>query len=181
MTREYPDTVAGQYEPPPREFIDRADRNIVVRELGKGPVDDIEALVEMYAGYDAEDRAQGIPPVGEDRIRDWLDRITDEDCYNVVAWHDDWAAGHATLVPERDGPYELAIFVDGEYQEASIGTELIKALLGLGREVGIDRIWLSVERWNSPAISLYQKVGFERTGESGFELEMAARLREPDD
>jgi GNAT superfamily N-acetyltransferase len=179
MTREYPDTVAGPYERPPRSFTDREAREIVVRELGEGPVaDDREALVEMYVGYDPEDRAQGIPPVGEDRIRDWLDRITEPDCYNVVAWHEDWPAGHATLVPDRDGPYELAIFVDGDYQEAGIGTALIEALLGFGRAVGVERIWLSVERWNDPAIALYKKVGFERTGKSGFELEMSARLRE---
>jgi ribosomal protein S18 acetylase RimI-like enzyme len=178
MTRDYPDTVAGPYEPPPRSFTDREDREIVVRPLGDGPGDDLEALVEMYEGYDSEDRAQGIPPVREPQIREWLDGITAEDCFNVVAWHDDWAAGHATLVPDRHGAHELAIFVDGDYQQAGIGTQLIEGLLGHGRDNGIERVWLTVERWNEPAISLYNKVGFERTGDGNFELEMTARLVE---
>ena len=178
MTREYPDTMAGPYEPPPRSFPDRSDREVVVREFGAGPVDDFEVLVGMYDGYDTEDRAQGIPPVGEEHVRDWLDTITGDDCFNVVAWHGDWPAGHATLVPDRHGAYELAIFVDGEYQGAGIGTELIKGLLGHGREHGIDHVWLTVEHWNDPAIMLYEKVGFERTGDGGFELEMAATLSE---
>ncbi|WP_254823238.1 GNAT family N-acetyltransferase [Haloglomus halophilum] len=178
MTRDYPDTVAGPYEPPPRTFTDRADRELTVRVYGEGPGDDLEALVEMYEGYDPEDRAQGIPPAGEERIRSWLDTITDDDCYNVVAWHDDWPAGHATLVPDRGGAYELAIFVDSDYQNAGIGTQLIEGLLGHGHDIGIERVWLTVERWNEPAISLYHKVGFERTGDGSFELEMTARLRE---
>jgi len=177
MTRSYPDTVAGPYEPPPRTFTDRDGRELVVRSLGEGPVDDdIEALVTMYEGYDPGDRAQGIPPAGERRIRDWLDNITAEDCHNVVAWHDDWPAGHATLVPDRHGACELAIFVDGDYQNAGIGTQLMEALLGYGREQGIERVWLTVERWNEPAIALYHKVGFDRTGDGNFELEMTARL-----
>jgi ribosomal protein S18 acetylase RimI-like enzyme len=178
MTREYPDTTAGPYEPPPRSFTDRSGREVVVREFGAGPVEDFEALVEMYDGYDTEDRAQGIPPVGEEQIRDWLGVITADDCFNVVAWHGDWPAGHATLVPDRHGAYELAIFVDGEYQGAGIGTELIKGLLGHGREHGIEHVWLTVEHWNDPAITLYEKVGFERTDDGGFELEMAATLSE---
>lgn len=176
MTRDYPDIVAGPYEPPPRSFTDRDGRETVVRTLGEGPGDDLESLVEMYESYDPEDRAQGIPPVRESQIRDWLDGITDEGCFNVVAWHDDWAAGHATLVPDRHGAHELAIFVDSDYQHAGIGTQLIEALLGYGRAEDVGRVWLTVERWNEPAIALYNKVGFMRTGEGSFELEMTAKL-----
>jgi ribosomal protein S18 acetylase RimI-like enzyme len=178
MTRDYPDTVAGPYEAPPRSFTDRDGRDLVVRVYGEGPGDDFEALVEMYEGYDPEDRAQGIPPADGERIRSWLESITDEDCHNVVAWHDDWPAGHATLVPDRHGASELAIFVDGDYQNAGIGTQLIEGLLGHGRDQGIEKVWLTVERWNEPAVALYRKVGFERTGDGNFELEMTARLTE---
>jgi ribosomal protein S18 acetylase RimI-like enzyme len=178
MTRDYPDTVAGPYEPPPRSFTDRENREIDIHAFGGGPNGELAVLVEMYDGYDPEDRAQGIPPVGETRIRNWLESITEGDCLNVVAWHDDWPAGHATLVPDRQGAYELAIFVDGDYQEAGIGTNLIEALLGHGRVNGVDLVWLTVERWNNPAVALYETVGFERTEDANFELEMAARLTE---
>jgi GNAT superfamily N-acetyltransferase len=179
--REYPETVAGPYDPPPVEFTDRAERSIAVHRYGEGPVEDeLAALVSMYVGYNPEDRAQGIPPTGEENVRDWLDRITEPGCHNVVAWHGEQVAGHATLVPDRGGPYELAIFVDHDYQEAGIGTHLMQALLGFGREEGVEKVWLSVERWNTPAVSLYRKIGFDSTGDAGFELEMAARLTEDD-
>jgi len=139
-----------------------------------------EALVAMYRAFDPDDRAQGIPPTGESAIRDWLVSITAEGSINVVAWHDGAAVGHATLVPDGRDAAELAIFVLSEYQEAGIGTALIEALLGLGREQGFDRVWLTVERWNEPARQLYRKVGFEITGTDSFEVEMSARLRDGD-
>jgi GNAT superfamily N-acetyltransferase len=177
MKRDYPDDVAGPYDPPPRQFTDGEDREIAVQAYGEGPVsDELEAMVEMYVDYHPEDRAQGIPPAGEENVRDWLDTILAPDCFNAVAWHGDGVAGHATLVPDRHGAYELAIFVTREYQQAGIGTELMTALLGHGREQGAERVWLTVERWNDAAITLYETVGFERSRDDGFEIEMAARL-----
>lgn len=172
MSREYPDEVAGPYESPPRSFTDREGRDIEVRRYDG----EFEALVEMYLKFDPEDRAQGIPPTPEKGIREWLDTLLAEECVNVVAWHDDDPVGHATLVSDEHGASELAIFVIREYQEAGIGTELIEGLLGAGREDGITRVWLTVERWNNAAVALYNKVGFESSDTGGFELEMAAKL-----
>lgn len=173
----YPDEPAGPFEGPPRRFADGEGREIAVREYGShhGHDEEREELVEMYLDFAPEDRAQGIPPVGEERIRRWLDVLLGGDGFNVVAWHDARAVGHATLVSD-EGAYELAIFVHDEYQNAGIGTRLLEALLGLGERHGVERVWLSVERWNDPAIALYEKVGFEHTGEGGFELKMTLRL-----
>lgn len=181
MSRVYPDDVAGPYEAPPHSFTDREGRDIDVRRFESSAID---SLVEMYVDFHPEDRAQGIPPKGEETVRTWLDDIIDEEGTNVVAWHGDDAVGHATLVPEfRDRPdeeiseHELAIFVIREYQEAGIGSALIEALLGAGREDGVEHVWLTVERWNRAAVGLYEKVGFEPSDTGSFELEMAARLR----
>ncbi|MFB6097185.1 MAG: N-acetyltransferase family protein [Haloferacaceae archaeon] len=175
--RPYPDEPAGPFPSPPIEFTDRADRDIVVRPYDPaGP--EKEALVEMYVAFDPTDRAQGIPPTRESQIRSWLDTILDEGL-NVIAWDDDRAAGHATLVPQGDA-YELAIFVLQEYQEAGIGTHLIEGLLGYGAEEGAEKVWLTVERWNTPAVNLYEKIGFEVSNSESFELEMSLRLAPED-
>lgn len=174
MSREYPDEVAGPYETPPRSFTDREGRAVEIRRYD----DEFESLVDMYLGFNPEDRAQGIPPTPEKGIREWLDTLLSEDCVNVVAWHGDDAVGHATLVPDEHGASELAIFVLRDYQEAGIGTQLIEALLGAGHEDGVDRVWLTVERWNTAAVALYKKVGFASSDTGGFELEMAAKLAE---
>jgi len=175
--RIYPDEPADEFDRPPVEFTDRDDRDIAVRAMARNPEDaDVEPLVEMYDDFDPADRAQGVPPVGEERVRDWLDTLLDADSYNVVAWYDDEAIGHATLVPDGQDAYELAIFVHQDYQGAGIGTRLIEALLGHGQESGVDKVWLTVERWNQPAVNLYKKVGFETASAESFELEMAILL-----
>ena len=176
--RIYPDEPAEEFGRPPLRFTDRSDRPIVVRTLDG--TDDHEALVEMYVGFDPEDRAQGIPPTGEERVRNWLSHILTEGCVNVVAEREDTEGinlvGHATLVPDGSGAYELAIFVLHGYQNAGIGTRLITGLLGEGQRQGVKRVWLTVERWNNAAIALYRKVGFETSGTESFELEMSLRL-----
>ena len=164
----FPDEVAETFPEPPLSIEIRAYQ---------GDDAEYEALAEMYDAFDPADRAQGIPPSQPEAVRDWLDTILAEDCLNVIAWQGDDAAGHATLVPDEDA-YELAIFVLQEYQEAGIGTRLMKALLGYGQAEGIRKVWLTVERWNRAAVALYKKIGFETSNAESFELEMAIRLND---
>lgn len=195
MTRPYPDEPIGPFDPPPRSFTDAEERSIHVHALASDDADTAdglahaprhldgvsprERLVGMYQAFDPADRAQGIPPGGDDRIRSWLDTLLASDSHNVVAFHDNRAVGHATLVA-ADEAHELAIFVLDAYQGAGIGTELLTALLAVGAAAGVERVWLSVERWNRPAIGLYEKIGFEPSDTGSFELEMAAELAAPE-
>lgn len=174
--RRYPDEPAGPFPRPPVTFADDEGRTI---GIDAADAEASDALLAMYRDFDPADRAQGIPPSDERRIRAWLDTILAEDCLNVVAWHGDRAVGHATLVPDVSA-WELAIFVLQGYQEAGIGTELVRALLGLGEREGVERVWLTVERWNRAAVSLYRNMGFETVDAESFELEMAARLSPED-
>ncbi len=183
-TRPYPDDPAGPFPAPPTSFEDRDGRTIEIQASDDFETT-LEDVVEMYAEFDPTDRAQGIPPTGEQRIRNWLETIATHSI-NVVASHDGAVIGHAMLVPDTSDPdaiddradveWELAIFVLQEYQRAGIGTQLLEHLLGHASEIGIERVWLTVERWNNPAIALYERVGFEATGTESFEQEMAIRL-----
>lgn len=177
--RNYPSEPVGPFPTPPIEFVDGADRHVEIHACGDGAACEgtVDALVEMYERFDPADRAQGLPPISEPVIRDWLDTILSPDCLNVIAWHDGEAAGHATLVPDARGEtWELAIFVLSDYQSAGIGTQLLKALLGHAASAGVERVWLTVERWNRAAVSLYKSIGFETTDAESFELEMTIRL-----
>lgn len=155
---------------PPRTMTDAEGRDIELRELTP---ENKEHLVEMYLAFSPEDRAQGIPPIDEKDTRKWLDIVIGDGNFNILAWHEGRVVGHAMLVGDGDEDYELAIFVLQAYQGAGIGTEVLRTVLGLGQQTGIDRVWLSVERWNSPAVNLYEKIGFETTKNTNFELEMA--------
>lgn len=177
----FPETPAGPFERPPRSITDEEDRTI---ELSIADVDgaDREAVIAMYERFDSADRAQGIPPVDREAIERWLDRLTCGDCLNVIATHENHVIGHAMAVPdEKSTPetidaYELAIFVEKGYQGAGVGTELTHALLGEVAAAGVEYVWLTVERWNDPAVAVYQTAGFEVIDSSSFELEMAIRL-----
>ncbi|MFC6731478.1 MULTISPECIES: GNAT family N-acetyltransferase [unclassified Haladaptatus] len=168
----YPEEVAGPFEKPPRSVTDKDGREIAV-ETYDG--EDVSDLVAMYTEFDPADRAQGIPPVREEGIREWLENIVPKG-YNVVARNEGDVIGHATLVPDGEEAYELAIFVLHDYQGAGIGSALLTALLGEGAARGVEKVWLTVERWNAAAIGLYHKVGFETSGSESFELEMSIRL-----
>ncbi|MWV38555.1 GNAT family N-acetyltransferase [Natrialba sp. INN-245] len=188
-TKMYPDEPAGSFPSPPTTVPDRDDREITLEAAGALSGDLLADVVEMYVRFDPADRAQGIPPTGEERIRSWLEGIGEESV-NVVATHDGDVVGHAMLVPDIDDPdgeheeiadpaggeWELAIFVVQDYQRAGIGTMLLEHLLGRAIDLGIEWVWLTVERWNHPAIALYERVGFETTGSQSFEQEMAIRL-----
>lgn len=176
----YPDEVAGPFPSPPLSFDDQDSQPIEIRAYD-GSDTEREALKAMYESFDPADRAQGIPPSRPSKLDDWLDRILGDDCFNVIAWDGDDAAGHATLVPDGEPAtaYELAIFVLQSYQGAGIGTRLMEALLGHGVDNDVEKVWLTVERWNRAAVSLYKKIGFETAGAESFELEMAIRLASP--
>lgn len=172
MSVEYPDEPIDGFPIPPRTVTDRENREIELRRAS----DDTESLVEMYLEFKPEDRAQGIPPTKEQDIREWLSAVMTDEGLNVIAWHGDDAVGHVMLVSDADGSYELAIFVLQSYQGARVGTALVETALGAAAAEGIDRIWLSVERWNKPAVNLYEKIGFEACGSERFERMMALRL-----
>jgi GNAT superfamily N-acetyltransferase len=169
MTRRYPDDATGAFPCPPRELTDDEGRLVTLCRAT-----DLDALVEMYVAFDPADRAQGIPPVGESDIREWLERVTGPNAVNLVARHDGRTVAHATLVGEAE--HELAIFVLQAYQHAGIGSALLRTTLGAAAVDGIERVWLSVERWNRPAIALYQSVGFEPVDNPTFEVEMTLLL-----
>jgi len=173
MTRDYPDEPADEFPRPPRTVTDREGREV---ELVSADASDHDSVLEMYLSFDPADRAQGIPPAREEAIEDWLDTILGEDTLNVVAVHEGSVVGHATLVPDRHGEHELAIFVLQAFQGAGIGTHLVETLLGLAQSAGLEKVWLTVGRWNDPAVALYKKVGFETTEAESFEIEMSIRL-----
>ncbi|EMA45997.1 GNAT family N-acetyltransferase [Halococcus saccharolyticus] len=160
---------------PPVSFVDQIGREIDLRVYGDGPVEnEFEALVEMYLDFDPAHRTLGIPPGEESRIRAWLEKLLDGYC--VVAWEGDRVAGQAVLAEDRSGSYELAIFLHQDYHRAWIGTYMMWSLFSYGRQQGVERVWLLVERENRIAVNLYHDVGFVVTEARGSDVEMSINL-----
>lgn len=172
--REYPETAAGPFPEPPTTVDDHEGRTIHIDRCRE---DHLPRLVRMYTEFDPSQRAQGIPPGDPDRIEPWLRDVLGTGTH-VIATYRDAVVGHAMLVPDEGNAHELAIFVNQDFQGAGIGTALVQHLLGAGKADCINRVWLTVERWNAPAIALYRTVGFETVRADRFDLEMALSIPE---
>lgn len=123
--------------------------------------DDYEALVDLYVGFPADQRAMGIPPLGgRERVAAWLDRLLDRG-RNLVATRGDDLMGHALVTPGHEAVPELAVFVRPEFQNRGVGTALCRALVDLCRENGHEGITLRVTETNERAARVYEKLGFE--------------------
>lgn len=56
------------------------------------------------------------------------------------------------------------VVVDEGYRRKGIAEMMLKRVLAEGKELGIEAFTLEVRRSNQPAISLYEKFGFESVG-----------------
>jgi RimJ/RimL family protein N-acetyltransferase len=153
---------------------DKAGRMFTVREYVP---DDRPALERFYAAFEPKRGAQGLPPVGEFRIRRWLDSILAGGTHLIVEMGDGVMRGHAMLMPTPDPRVrEYAIFLDEDVRGHGIGTEVNRVTAQVARAMEVDRLWLSVEPHNRPALRSYQKAGFRFRRESAFSPELEMEL-----
>ena len=153
-------------------FRSKAGLEIEVREFCE---EDFEALIEMYEGFEPKRAAQGLPPIGRERIVAWL-RQLQKNGHNLIAMWDSQLVGHSMLCPVDSERAEFAIFLSQDFRNQGIGTGLTQATLKYARRKELRRIWLSVEVNNRPAIRVYRKMGFKACGHFGPEQEMELDL-----
>jgi ribosomal protein S18 acetylase RimI-like enzyme len=134
-----------------------------------------QALVRMYEDFEPKRGAQGLPPVGRDRLVSWLRPLCDNNL-NLIALLEDRVIGHSILCPMNTGGAEFAIFIHQEFRNQGIGSQLTGVTLQYGRTKGLQSIWLTVEVNNFSAIRVYRKMGFEISGTYYPEVEMALDL-----
>jgi GNAT superfamily N-acetyltransferase len=74
----------------------------------------------------------------------------------------DRCVGCRALVRMKDKEFEVAkMSVEPEYQGAGIGRRLLQAVIDEGRSVGAQRLYLETNNVLTPAIRLYESVGFK--------------------
>ncbi|WP_313696213.1 GNAT family N-acetyltransferase [Halorarum halobium] len=85
---------------PTRTATDRRDRELELAAVEYACPEEIGDVVEMYEDFDERHVAQGLPPRGDDALREWLAALARG--LHVVARHAGRTVGHATLVPRED-------------------------------------------------------------------------------
>lgn len=154
-----------------RVTTDAEGRRVAVRPYDSEAFD---ALVAMYERFDPEQRAQGLPPLATEEIRDWLTRLLTGP--SMLAWHDGRVVGHVVFVPDGAGSHELAVFVHQAYQRAGVGTALVRTGLTHASADGVTDVWLWVERWKEGSRAFYRNLGFTEEDRQGLELRMSQSL-----
>jgi RimJ/RimL family protein N-acetyltransferase len=137
---------------------------------------DCEQIVEMYWHFEPKDSYQGIPPRTREKTTEWVQVIL-RDNMNLMARCGNQIIGHASLLQIRENDLcEYLIFVHQDYQNRGIGTKLTEAAKRCAADQGYQRIWLSVNLYNSRAIHVYTKTGFRFISPVEAEREMVLEL-----
>jgi RimJ/RimL family protein N-acetyltransferase len=139
--------------------------------------EDRERLERMYDEFEPKRVAQGLPPAGAEQRRRWLDTVLRAG-HHLIVEVDGTVLGHGMLLPIDAESGELANFLHQTIRDRGIGTGLNRELLDFARDIGLHRVWLSVEPSNRRAVRSYEKAGFRRRFTSGWapELEMEIEL-----
>ena len=153
-------------------FESRAGLVIEIVEFSDNRFDE---LIEMYNDFEPKRAAQGLPPVGRERIVAWL-RHLQKSGHNLLALRNGHIIGHSMLCPMDRQRAEFAIFLHQDFRTQGIGSGLTEVTLNYARLNGLRNVWLSVEVNNHCAVRVYRKKGFRVSEIFGPEQEMALDL-----
>ncbi len=154
------------------EGIDKEGNPFLVRECDPESAADIK---RMYDRFGQPAISQGLPPADKEYRDGWIDKLL-EFGYNFLAWEEGEPLGHSSIIPDFDrGDAEYIIFVIERFRNRGLGTALTETAVDKAHELGINRIWLTVENFNFRAIRLYRKVGFVFVDEGERERTMIYR------
>jgi GNAT superfamily N-acetyltransferase len=138
---------------------------LVIRQA---TVTDLDELVWLFDGYRQFYRQASEP----DRIRKFLlDRFEHNQSVIFVAVKDGRTVGFTQLYPSFSSAALARIFilndlfVDPGARLTGTGSALLQAAADYARRVGAIRLVLSTEVTNTPAQTLYEKLGWKRNTE----------------
>jgi RimJ/RimL family protein N-acetyltransferase len=130
-------------------------------EIGRCEADDLSLLLEMYFNFSPKPASQGLPPQDTEVCHSWVKRLF-EIGMNFLAWKNGRVIAHTALIPDPNGKsVEFIVFVDQNYRNIGIGTELTLTTLEEAKGLGFRSAWLVVETSNFIAIKLYLNFGFQ--------------------
>jgi len=122
---------------------------------------DLSFLLKMYCNFSPKPASQGLPPLDTEVCHNWVKRLF-EIGTNFLAWKNGSVIGHTALIPDLNGKsVEFIIFVNQNYRNLGVGTELTRSTLKEAKGLGFQSVWLSVETSNFVAMKLYRNSGFQ--------------------
>jgi RimJ/RimL family protein N-acetyltransferase len=139
----------------------KTDKHGAPFEIGRCKAQDLSSLLEMYCNFSPKPASQGLPPLDTAVCHNWVKSLLKMGT-NFLVWKNGRVIAHTALIPDLNGKsVEFVIFVDQNYRNLGIGTELTRWTLGEAKGLGFQSVWLSVETSNFIAVKLYLNSGFQ--------------------
>lgn len=146
------------------------DKSVVLRTLRWEDLDDLLEMINSLVDERADIvRAERVSRVEE---IDWLAKalasLEKDETFYLVAEVDGKVIANSEIGRGRGG-YDkhvggVGIAIRKGFRDMGVGTEIMQALIGQARVMGLKVLWLSVFESNKRAIHVYEKVGFTQTG-----------------
>jgi len=145
---------------PPRcpRFLDRAGAALTIRPV-EAAAGDYAALRSFYEDYPHRHRSMSLPPLATAQLDAWLERLLERG-RNIVAYDGDRLVGHVAYSPRDGTESELVVFVDEDYHDRGIGTELCRQAVAYAAADGHEAMVLHVGLHNDRAQHVYGHLGF---------------------
>lgn len=150
--------------PLPEQFVDDDGREIGFRPCrGRR----FAALVGLYDELPTTHRSRGFPPAERPALESWLAAVANDPA--VVAVHRGTVVGHVVFVPGGREPagHEMGVFVRPDYQDAGVGTALVRVGLRHARSTGVRRVHATAPESDTAVARLLSRTGFVATERSG--------------
>ena len=149
--------------------------------LYKLPPDDWQRVWVMYLSFEPKAQFQGLPPSRPEQLCEWLHELRRQGADQFALAVGERIIGHSMLCRgPRPNEAELAIFLHQKFRGCGLGRRLLLCTLNYGcKQLGLSRVWLSVQGANPHAVHLFESVGFRPVGGSAplsLELEMERPL-----
>jgi ribosomal protein S18 acetylase RimI-like enzyme len=123
--------------------------------------EDYPYLVAMYDAFSPKGAFQGMPPIVEEVRYRWIGNLL-KGGHNFLAWQEGFVIGHVVILPDfKISDAEYLIFVGTASQGKGVGKALTHTAIAKARELGLKKVWLTVDSYNFRGIKLYQKSGFK--------------------
>lgn len=127
---------------------------------------DRDELIELFARASEEDRRYLRDDVTDRKlVASWVENIDYTDVFPLVVVVNDRVVGDATL-HFRKGAHrhqgEVRIFLAQEVRRRGLGTQVLRALIDIGRNVGLHQLIAEIVTDQGPVIKAFEELGFER-------------------
>jgi len=144
-------------------------KSLIIRPMRKN---DLPALHEIVNVPEVADVLGPIPPLTYEKFEKWHGGYIEEPRHiALVAEVEKRAVGLVTLsIEEETYRFDswLSIYVHKNFWHKGVGTQLMKAVINVARNIGLRRISLGVYAGNEAAIRMYKKIGFKTEGHSKY-------------